>query len=198
MIDDTRPDDYRELLIGCGYTRDKRLALPGMPVSWKNLTTLDNNGECKPDYIWNLESTPWVYRHETKIPDNFFNEIHAYEVLEHLGQQGDAESFFAHFSEIYRILKPGGHLFATCPSRTSPWLWGDPSHRRAITQESLCFLDQKMIAQNRKAGTNMSDFSRLWHGDFRVVGSSDDTVLHTFCLQACKPVRCFDKQEQDS
>lgn len=120
------------------------------------------------------------------LRENFFDEVHAYEVLEHLGSQGDAVAFFNTFINIHRILIPGGFLFATVPSRHSPWAWGDPSHRRLIQQESLVFLDQERIAQNRARGTQMSDFSDLWTLNFKIIASSDDHINHRFCLQAVK------------
>jgi len=57
-----------------------------------------------------------------QIREDFFDEVHAYEVLEHLGRQGDYRSFFATFANIYRVLVPGGLLLATVPSRYSGWL----------------------------------------------------------------------------
>jgi hypothetical protein len=106
--------------------------------------------------------------------------------LEHLGAQGDAPAFFGSFANIHRVLVPGGFLFATVPSRHSPWAWGDPSHRRLIQQESLVFLSQKRIAQNRARGTQMSDFAGLWDLDFDIIASADDHINHKFCLQAIK------------
>src|SRR3546814_6014455 len=80
-----------------------------------------------------------------------FDEVHAYEVLEHLGSQGDFRSFFAHFGEIYRALKDGGILFATVPAWDSVWAWADPSHRRVIAPETLVFLDQTQYREDRKS-----------------------------------------------
>jgi SAM-dependent methyltransferase len=182
--------EYRELLIGCGHARDKRIALPGQPLEWKGLTTLDCCPECNPDWLWNLQDTPWCAHGELyEIKDSTFDEVHAYEVLEHLGQQGDAVSFFEHFSEIWRILKPGGYLFATCPSRYSAWLWGDPSHRRAILKESLVFLDQTAY-RALGAGNPMSDFRHIYKADFKIFSANDNHVNLIFCLQAQKPPRC--------
>jgi predicted SAM-dependent methyltransferase len=121
-----------------------------------------------------------------RFKSSIFDEVHAYEVLEHLGHQGDAAAFFGCFANIHRILIPGGFLFATVPSRHSPWAWGDPSHRRVIQQESLAFLSQNIIKQNRARGTQMSDFSDLWNLDFQIIASSDDHINHKFCLQAIK------------
>jgi SAM-dependent methyltransferase len=190
-----------ELLLGCGFSRSKLLGGQGDQLIFKDLITLDFNRKCEPDLVCNLDFAwpQWEIDYaltenglrcldetRTKMRDNFFAEVHAYEVLEHLGSQGDAAAFFNTFSNIHRLLVPGGHLFATVPSRHSPWAWGDPSHRRLIQQESLVFLDQARVAQNRARGTQMSDFSDLWSHNFKIVASSDDHIYHKFCLQAVK------------
>jgi hypothetical protein len=126
------------------------------------------------------------------LKSDYWDEIHAYEVLEHLGNQGDAVSFFTQFTELWRILKPGGHLLATTPSRYSAWLWGDPSHRRAILPETLIFLDQteyQRQCDDESTRTPMSDFRHLYTADFRLVYSHDSKTHHSFILQAVKPSR---------
>ena len=93
---------YSELLLGCGHLRKKRLKQPEQGDEWQNLVTLDVNPACNPDVVHDLNVTPWPFQ------DEEFDEVHAYEVLEHIGRQGDYKSFFDHFNELYRILKPGG------------------------------------------------------------------------------------------
>lgn len=193
-----------ELLLGCGYARDKRLGPPGSPQGWTDLITLDKYVACEADLICDLDRPDdwrplrgtmsmeqFISITETApfgamFRENLFDEVHAYEVLEHLGSQGDASAFFSCFRNIHRVLRPGGHLCATVPSRYSPWLWGDPSHRRAILPESLVFLSKAHIAANRKAGTAMSDFSALWSLDFKIIRSTDNQRTHEFILQAIK------------
>lgn len=192
--------DFRELLLGCGHSRVKKLASVDGNPHWRGLETLDRNDSCNPDYVCDLNGCNWLIelgedecgRDRTQlIFSDWFDEVHAYEILEHLGSQGDAESFFAHFSEIWRILKPDGYLYATVPSRFSPWLWGDPSHRRAILPESLVFLDQsEYIRQlDGPAKTPMSDFRSIYSADFRLIRSLDNRTTHEFILQAVKPSR---------
>lgn len=170
-----------ELLIGCGNSRIKKLKL-SPDDGWTDLTTMDHDPNCGADVVHDLDDTPWPFG------DDSFDEIHAYEVLEHLGAQGDYRSFFRHFGEIYRTLKPGGLLAATCPSWESIWAWGDPSHTRIISRASICFLDQAQY-ETQVGSTAMTDFRWLWKGDFEPVHIDDDGERFTFGLRAVKPSR---------
>ena len=172
----------KELLAGCGNRRDKRID-PDKTWVWDELVTIDHDPNCGADIVHDLEETPWP------LETSSFDAVHAYCVLEHLGRQGDYRSFFAHFAEIYRVLKPGGHLYAICPSRESAWLWGDPSHCRVIQPESLVFLSQVQY-RDQVGITPMTDFRWLWKGDFETEGSEDNGKDFIFALRAHKPVRC--------
>lgn len=198
---------YRELLIGCGYTRQKRITVPGTVTSmrWSNLTTLDINERCDPDLWCDLNAhPPWIAR-SRRIPrdhaqacellSDWWDEIHAYEVLEHLGQQGDAASLLAQFAELWRILKPNGYLCATVPSRFSEGLWGDPSHRRVILPMTLTFLDQEQYARqcDGPVKTAMSDFRSVYKADFKLIEKHDNRETFSFVLQAIKPSRYVEK-----
>ena len=169
-----------QLLIGCGNSRRKKMSFDS--PEWRGLVTIDHDPNCGADIVHDLEQTPWP------IEDNTFDEAHAYCVLEHLGKQGDYKSFFDHFGEIYRILKPGGILYAVCPSRLSKWAFGDPSHTRLIQPESLVFLSQQAYKEHI-GKTSMTDFRWIWQGDFDILGSDDDGDNHRFAIQAVKPSR---------
>lgn len=170
-----------ELLIGCGNRRVKVCHAPGNEA-FTDLTTLDIDPNSGADVIHDLNVIPYPFA------DDQFDEIHASEVLEHLGSQGDWRAFFAQFSELWRILKPGGVLCASCPSATSRWAWGDPGHTRLIQPESLTFLHQP--AYTAQVGvTAMTDYRAVYRADFDLVAREDDGESFVFILQAVKPSR---------
>lgn len=172
-----------ELLAGCGSNREKKLKKSGSS-GWAKLVTLDFNADHNPDVVHDLTKLPYPFE------DNTFDELHFYDVLEHLGQQGDFLTFFAQFSEFWRILKPDGVLFGISPGPQSPWLWADPSHTRAILPESLTFLDQTEY-KKQVGKTPMSDFRWCYNADFQVEHSQVDTPSHqhVYALRAIKPSR---------
>lgn len=170
----------RELLIGCGNDHRKKFSLDAGVNAWSDLTTLDIDANTECDVTWDLENFPYPF------PDDTFDEIHAYEVLEHLGSQGDYEAFFALFTELWRISKPGGVLHATCPWWESRWAWGDPGHRRIISAESLVFLSQGEY-EKQVGVTPMTDYRWIYKADWEIIVSQcdgEDTFL--FALKAVK------------
>jgi len=148
----------KELLLGCGSRTKKDLIFDNRS-EFENVVRLDINPDHKPDVVWDLKDHPLPFT------DNEFDEIHAYEVLEHLAYQGDFKFFFAEFSEYARILKPGGLFCASVPC--GKWTWGDPSHRRVIQNESLIFLNQAEYGQVGES--NKSDFRNIYKADLRKV-----------------------------
>jgi SAM-dependent methyltransferase len=169
-----------ELLLGCGSSRAKKLCYRGR-AEWSGLVTLDHNGDHAPDVAHDLESLPLPFADDT------FDEIHAYCVLEHLGRQGDWRFFFAQWSDFWRMLKPGGLFMGICPAGSSPWAWGDPSHTRVISPESLIFLHQPAYAQVGE--TPMSDFRFVYEADFDIIHQQTAGHHFEFVLQAVKPSR---------
>lgn len=188
---------YRELIIGAGYERRKMAIHPMRPKDWVEPTTLDLNPRCKPDILFDLDR---IGTYEERIPligarltpDDHYDEIHAYEVLEHLGTQGDYRGFFALFSELWRITKPGGIFCATVPRWDSEQTWGDPSHRRAITPVTIVFLNQQQYLDqidNAEQKTAMTDFRYMYSADWQLVCSELRDEKFCFLLEAVKPSR---------
>ena len=170
-----------ELLIGCGSNRERKLWV-GDQKEWSNLVTLDYEARHKPDFVHDLH-LPLPFE------DNTADSISAFEVLEHLGTQGDYKFFFWQFSDFWRVLKPGGVMLGTVPLPSSPWAWGDPSHTRVIPKESFTFLVQPQY--DAQVGISpMSDFRSVYRADFDILHLADNGHCLEFGLQAVKPSRC--------
>lgn len=157
---------YRELLLGCGNSREKRIKHNDVSKDWQNLTTLDIDPACKPDIVWDLNALPYPFE------DAQFDEVHAYECLEHCGKQGDWRFFFAQFRELHRILKPGGLLCGTVPLWGSPWAWADPGHTRVLPKESF-YLLHRPLYDNEVGKTSITDYRDVWPVSFDIVGFNE-------------------------
>jgi len=169
-----------ELLLGCGNSREKKVTFDDIPKEWsKDLITLDWDDTCKADVVHDLNILPYPF------DDNMFDEIHAYEVLEHCGTQGDFRFFFNQFSEFHRILKPGGYMIGTCPHWDSPWAWGDPGHTRIISPESLIFLNQASYT-GQVGKTAITDYRYCYEADFEPIGRHDLEHAWCFIMRAIK------------
>jgi len=172
----------RELLAGAGSNHAKRMWTEENR-EWTALTTLDMNSDHKVDVVWDLTTRPLPFDTDT------FDEVHAYDVIEHLGRQGDFRSFFDEWAEWWRILKPGGLFMATTANWSSKWCWQDPGHTRAYGPELLTFLMQP--AYTKQVGiTTMCDYRFCYRADYDLVHSVvDDGGAFKFALKAVKPSR---------
>jgi len=137
----------RYLLVGCGGARDKRITFqgsdevgPGSPeqdFSAGQLVTLDVDADTGADIVHDLDVLPYPFA------DDEFDEIHAYEVLEHCGTQGDAKFFFGQFYEFWRALKPGGYMMISVPMWNDAIAFAVPDHRRVLPEAAFGFLDAR-------------------------------------------------------
>lgn len=150
-----------ELLIGSGNNLAKQIYSEGNEA-WQNLITLDINPLLNPTVVHDLNNLPYPFQ------DNTFDEIHAYQVMEHVGKLGDWKFFFDQWTEFSRICKPGALFYGTSPHYTSPWVFGDPSHTRVITIESFSFLNQKLYEQ-AIGKSSMTDFRDYYKANWELV-----------------------------
>ena len=168
----------RELLLGCGARVGKLVSINGSHA-FEDVTRLDHNPAVKPDVLWDLNDPSLPF------DDDAFDEIHAYDVLEHVGQQGDWRFFFRQFDSFWRVLKPGGYFMAVCPKADGIWAWGDPGHTRVITPQSLSFLHRPLYGS-----PPMTDYRSAFVSDWEIIYMRDfDAERHAFVLQAVKPAR---------
>ena len=166
-----------DILLGCGSNRVKKLHFGR--DGWNDLVTVDFATSHNPDVVWDLENLPLPF------DGNSADEIHAYDVLEHLGGQGDWKFFFNQFADFWRMLKPGGLLFAQVPAWNSIWAFGDPSHKRIINAGSLVFLSQKQY-EEQVGISPMTDYREWYNADFDIVECMGNDDVFQFILRAVK------------
>ena len=169
------------LMLGVGHGKPiRRLKCPtSVPESDTDWLTLDNNPAAEPDFLFDLEDLERGYK--IPCPDEHFDEIHAYEVLEHFGRQGDYRGLFNTFKEFWRVLKPKGMLIGTCPDLKSPWLWGDPGHTRVISQGVLSFLRREHYEQlGRTVSSDYRAFINPCWWEILYARVAEDSFI--FCL----------------
>ena len=147
-------------MLGCSHhAPKKKWIVPGTekePIEW---TTLDINPRVHPDVVFDLNGIEKGDR--LPFEDNAFDEIHAYSILEHYGKQGEYEGFFAGFRELWRVVKPGGHLVAGTPLYSDLWAWGDPGHTRIISRGTISYLCKSFYESITDAESPMTDYRHL-------------------------------------
>lgn len=170
-----------EILLGAGASREKKLGSHGRE-EWAELITVDFNAEHAPDVVHDINE-PLPFDHD------FADEIHAYDVMEHIGQQGDWKTFFNQWSDIWRVLKPGGLFFGISPHWSSPWAWMDPGHSRVYGPEVLTFLCQQEYVDH-VGKTPMTDYRFFYRADFDVLATAiQPNRQFSYVLRAVKPSR---------
>lgn len=151
------------LLLGCGNSHDKRMQFEdegfrGSPWAkfedYSNLTLSDVDPEICEKYdatYADLDTFPYPWEDES------FDEIHAYEVLEHTGSLGDGDFFFAQFNEFWRMLRPGGYMMISVPMWDAEVAWAAPDHKRVLPPGMFGYLTEEYYDNIGKPG----------YGDYR-------------------------------
>lgn len=160
----------RSLLLGCGHSRAKKVALKGRETWTGALVTLDMGSECGADVVHDLDVRPLPF------PDDYFDEMGAYDVLEHVGRQGDWRGFFDEFAEYWRILKPGGLFGIIVPINRDAL--ADPGHTRFFHINYFGFLGQAFYDANLAKGTPVTDYRWYWKRNFELMHHQEDGGHH--------------------
>lgn len=110
-----------KLDIGCGGSKEK---------DWIGIDILKFPGV---DIIHDVETYPWP------LPDNCIQIAKAVHMVEHINP---AKFGFINFmNEIWRIMKPGGHLMIVTPYAGSAGYWWDPTHVNPCTEVTWEYFD---------------------------------------------------------
>lgn len=163
------------LLLGAGNDRRKKVYVPPVTADWNGeLVTLDMNPNCGADVVWDLD---WITQNQMSLPfkDEEFDELAAYDVLEHIGRQGNWRGFFDEFSEYWRILKPEGTFGIIVPIGDDAL--ADPGHTRFFSATQFGFLSQDFYEGNLGAGAAVTDYRWYWKHNF-VIDFHDEIDGH--------------------
>ena len=106
----------RVLNLGCGR-RKIRGAL-----------NVDISTAVEPDLVVDVTKKPWP------LPSDWFEEVHAYDVVEHV------DDVLAFFEEVHRVSKPGALIHISVPHFSCSNAFTDPTHRHYFGLESFDYL----------------------------------------------------------
>jgi len=122
MVDETK---LLKLDIACGDNKRE------------GFTGVDKYKTDSVDIVHDLTVYPWPFE------DNSVDEIHCSHYIEHVV---DLCTFY---SEIHRIMKVGGTGTLIAPYGKNNRAWQDPTHVRAIVEESFFYLDKNFRTANK-------------------------------------------------
>lgn len=135
-----------------------KLNLGGGYKRYPDFLNADIDPLTNPDILINLETGNFP------LEDNSVSEIRAYHVLEHIG-----EGFFHLMQEIYRVCRDGAILDIQVPHHRSEVFYGDPSHVRFITTESLRQFSKSRNEWHIKQWQSSSGFGLKYNVDFELI-----------------------------
>ncbi len=156
----------RSLLIGCGNNHAKQVQFDGS-VEWTGeLVKLDINPDCGADVLFDMDEVS-VKRGRMPFDDESFDEMGAYNTMEHWGRQGDFRGWFHECSEYWRIMKPGAQFSILVPIGQDAL--ADPGHTRFFQANYFGFLSQEFYKRNEQIKSCFTDYRWLWKLNFDVL-----------------------------
>jgi hypothetical protein len=127
----------------------------------EGFVNVDAFAECKPDVVFDLETTPWPWK-TSSVTEVVFNHS-----LEHMG--GDPKVFLAIMRELYRICAHDAVIQIHVPHPRHDNFMNDPTHVRAITPEMLRLFSKQFNEECKINGSSDSPFGFYLNIDFELV-----------------------------
>jgi SAM-dependent methyltransferase len=112
------PAGRRVLNLGCGRRRVE------------GAVNVDVTAETRPDVVHDLDVRPWPF------PADHFDEVLAYDVLEHLAETIPA------LEEIHRVCRRGARVRITVPHFSCANAFTDPTHRHFFGRFSFGYVTE--------------------------------------------------------
>lgn len=150
--------EHKKLNLGCGFKK--------LDDHWN----VDIEPRCNPDEIMDMEQFPWPYE------DNFFEKIHADNVLEHVGQ--DPKVFTKVLQEMYRVSADGAEWYVCVPHHRCDLYWDDYTHVRALSAKTFRMFDQKINFESIAKKLSDSTFGLYHDVDLEVYDENYNIVSY--------------------
>lgn len=133
-----------KLDIACGQRKGGADPTTGLqdPTGW---TGIDIAATEAVDIVHDLNVYPWP------IEDQSVDMARCSHYIEHIPHDipgSPLDGFIAFGNELHRILKPGAQCEIIAPYDSSTRAWQDPTHRRAISEQSFFYWNQEWLAAN--------------------------------------------------
>lgn len=140
------------LNLGSGRTRfpgprpEHHTLVPEALYSWPEWLNISKNAREEPDCVMDLFTYPW------DLPSDTFEGALCAHICEHIPHEIRLQQFrtertlelekmqdgwYAFFSELYRVLKPGAMVHILAPHAFSQGAYFDPSHTRGLLPETF-------------------------------------------------------------
>lgn len=156
----------RVLLLGCGTSRERRIGITANDTRDFvdcEIITVDIDPNCSPTFVHDLSKglpfSNWEGR---------FDEIHAYDSLEHWGFQGDWRGWIAEMSDYHRALCLGGRFFCLVPVGEDRF--ADPGHTRFIGVNWFNVLCNDYYEERAAKDEHGGDYRWYWKKNFKRIG----------------------------
>lgn len=135
-----------------------KLNIGGGYVKCDGFLNVDHDPLTNPDIVMNLN--------EDKFPleDNVVTEIKAHHILEHIG-----DGFLNLMKEIYRVCADGAVIDIRVPHHRHENFFGDPTHVRPITLETLRLFSKKYNVWHMQQYNSSSGFGIKLDVDFEIL-----------------------------
>ena len=129
---------------------------------------VDVEPKCNPDQVIDLEITPWPYE------DDFFEQITADNILEHLGQR--PKDFTEIIKEMYRVSQNGAQWVINFPHHRCDLQWDDYTHVRAFTEKTFRMWDQQVNFESINRKLSDSTYGIYHNVDLEIIDKKYNMV----------------------
>jgi hypothetical protein len=94
--------------------------------------------------------------------------------------------------QCYILLKPDGLMYITCPYYTHKSAWGDPTHVRAISEDSFIYYSRSTIGSDGRPVVTDIDLG-IVEGTILLDPKTKEREGISATLKAYKPIRTLEE-----